>query len=170
MTVSLKPIDIRERHVLENLFSYYVYEFSKPLGLSLDSDGKYAFKSETLNPYWLRDDHHPYFILSDGELAGFVLVRRYPPNIAVWDIDQFFVLRKFTGKGIGRKALLAALDKRHGDWQIRILKENIAVLGFWQSAVEALVEGDYSLGLEVDTDLEMYFIHFHYPSTSKISE
>ncbi|CZF81925.1 hypothetical protein GCE9029_02909 [Grimontia celer] len=170
MTVSLKPIDIRERHVLENLFAYYVYEFSKPLGLSLDSDGKYAFKSETLNPYWLRDDHHPYFILSDGELAGFVLVRRYPPNIAVWDIDQFFVLHKFAGKGVGKKALSAVLNKRLGDWQIRILKENVAVLGFWQSAVEALVEGDYSLGLEVDIDLEMYFIHFTYPGVMEIQE
>ncbi|CZF86966.1 GNAT family N-acetyltransferase [Grimontia marina] len=168
MTVSLKLIDIRERHVLENLFSYYVYEFSQPLGLSLDSDGKYAFKSETLNPYWLRDDHHPYFILSDGELAGFVLVRRYPPNIAVWDIDQFFVLRKFKGKGLGKKALAAALDQRLGDWQIRIMKENIDVLGFWQSAVEELVGGDYSLGLDMDNELEMYFIRLFYQGKSKL--
>lgn len=162
MKVSLQPIEIKERHVLENLFSYYVYEFSRALAISPDKNGKFTVESDKLNPYWLRDDHHAYFILCDGELAGFVLVRRYPPNIAVWDIDQFFVLRKFKGKGVGKKALMSVLEKQPGNWQIRILKENIRVLGFWQTVVESLVGEAYSLGLEPDIDLEMYFLRFTY--------
>ncbi|GAB3516324.1 hypothetical protein [Photobacterium alginatilyticum] len=45
--------------------------------------------------------HYPYFIYVDSELAGFALVRRYPSNPAIYDMGQFFVLRKFKGQGVG---------------------------------------------------------------------
>ncbi|WP_321969340.1 GNAT family N-acetyltransferase [Photobacterium angustum] len=102
MEVQLKQIEAESRHILENMFPYYVYDMSEFMGWSPNAEGVYAFKAESLNSYWSNADHTPYFIYADQELAGFVLVRKYPTNQNVFDIEQFFVLRKFKGQGVGK--------------------------------------------------------------------
>lgn len=104
--------------------------------------------------------HYPYFISVDSELAGFALVRRYPSNPAIYDMGQFFVLRKFKGKGIGKQALKSVLERFPGRWQIRVMVENTAALGFWAAAVSSVVGTEYTLSLQNDVDLMMNFIQF----------
>ena len=160
MEVSLKRIELNDRHILENLFPYYVYDMSEYMGWSPNSDGLYAFKSTSLDPYWTQAKHIPYFIYADKELAGFVLLRDYPDKSEVYDIEQFFVLRKFKGKGIGKMAVVELFGRYPGKWQIRVLKENTAALKFWLSAVMNVVDNNYELSLDIDVDLEMHFIRF----------
>lgn len=69
-------------------------------------------------------------------------------------------MRKFKGKGVGKKALLAVVANHPGKWQIRVLKENAAALKFWVSAVKNIVGSRYDVSLDIDVDLEMYFIRF----------
>ncbi|WP_413113350.1 GNAT family N-acetyltransferase [Thaumasiovibrio sp. DFM-14] len=160
MEVSLVKIEPKLRSVLENLFQYYVYDMSEFMGFTPNDDGLYAFDSFQLDAYWLRDDHFPYLIFVGSELAGFALVRRYPSNTSIYDIEQFFVLRKFKGKGVGKKALGLVLKSYPGKWQIRILSENIVALNFWKSAVSNVVGSEYSLSEDLDVDLMMNFIRF----------
>lgn len=160
MEVSLKRIELNDRHILENLFPYYVYDMSEYMGWSPNSDGLYTFKPASLDPYWAKADHVPYFIFFDGELAGFVLLRGYPNQSEVYDIEQFFVLRKFKGKGVGKRALAELCSRYLGKWQIRVLKENTAALKFWLSAVMNVVDNNYEHSLDTDVDLEMHFIRF----------
>ncbi|MBD8512874.1 GNAT family N-acetyltransferase [Photobacterium sp. CAU 1568] len=160
MEVSLKQIDLGSRNILENLFSYYVYDMSEFMGWGPNSEGLYAFNSETLDSYWKEASHVPYFIYVDKEIAGFALVRNYSIEPEIFDIEQYFVLRKFKGKGVGKKALLAVVANHPGKWQIRVLKENEAALKFWDSAVKNIVGSRYDVSLDIDVDLEMYFIRF----------
>ncbi|WP_028025326.1 GNAT family N-acetyltransferase [Enterovibrio calviensis] len=160
MEVSLRRIESKSRYILENLFPYYVYDMSECMHLSPNQNGLYSFDSDTLNPYWTHSDHVPYFINVGSELAGFALVRKYPANREFFDIDQFFVLRKFKGQGVGKKAFQALLENHSGQWQIRVLKENKAALRFWQSAVNHSVGNRYEATLDIDIDLEMHFIRF----------
>ncbi|KKD01805.1 acetyltransferase [Photobacterium halotolerans] len=164
MEVSLKRISVDSRHILENLFSYYVYDMSEFMGWGPNSDGLFTFNPETLDSYWKETSHVPYFIYIDKEIAGFALVRHYPIEPEVFDIDQFFVLRKFKGKGIGKKVFLAVVANHLGKWQIRVLKENEAALNFWISAVKNRVGSSYEVSLDIDVDLEMYFIRFEVAS------
>jgi len=103
MEVSLKKIGQASRHVLGNLFHYYVYDMSEFMGCSANENGQFGFKESQFDIYWKKQDHLPYFIYAGAELAGFALIRRYPANTATYDIEQFFVLRKFKGKGVGKK-------------------------------------------------------------------
>ena len=160
MEVSLKPIDSGSRHVLENLFTYYVYDMSEFIGLDPSSNGLYEFKPKNLNDYWSDSNHIPYFIYVDGLLAGFVLIQKYPTNLELFDIDQFFVLRKFKGNGVGKKAFGKVLNNHPGKWQVRVLKENTIALSFWLSAVRKAVGANFQHMLDIDVDLEMHFIHF----------
>lgn len=104
MKVSLIEIDPSSRRILESLFQYYVYDMSKFLALSLNKDGQYNVNRAQLDRYWQRDDHVPFFIYVGSKIAGFALIRRYPTNLSVYDIEQFFVLKKFKGKGVGKAA------------------------------------------------------------------
>lgn len=160
MEVSLKRIGSDSRHILENLFPYYIYDMSEFMGWNPNSDGLFTFNSATLDSYWKEADHVPYFIHVGKELAGFALVRNYPSEPEAFDIEQFFVLRKFKGKGVGKKVLLAVVANHPGKWQIRVLKENEAALKFWLSAVKNVVSSCYEVSLDIDVDLEMQFIRF----------
>lgn len=164
MNISLKPIQRSERYIVENLFRYYVYEMSGFLKLSPDSDGQYSFNQSTLDPYWRESNsfHIPYFIYAEQDIAGFALVRRYPQQEKLWDMEQFFVLRKYAAQGVGHKAFKQACVEHPGFWQVRVLKENHKALCFWKSAVEQLSEGIFTHTQELDIDLEMHFLRFEF--------
>ena len=99
MEVQLVKIEREERHVLENLFCYYVYDMSEYMKWNPAEDGTFGgYDVSKFDPYWIRDDHVPYFIKVDNQLAGFVLIRRYPSDFTRYDVAQFFVLRKFKAK------------------------------------------------------------------------
>ncbi len=160
MQISLKEIDKESRHILENLFPFYIYDMSEYMEWSPNEEGTFTFNSSSLDAYWQADDHIPYFIYVGVELAGFALVRRYPPDTSTYDIEQFFVLRKFKGKGIGKQALAHIVNAFPGQWQIRVLMENTGALNFWQSAVSGIVGDAYTLSKDIDVDLLMHFIRF----------
>lgn len=145
---------------MENLFSYYLYDMSEFMGSNPNSNGLYISKPALLDPYWQGDNHVPYFIYADDILAGFALIRRYPADQQIFDIDQFFVLRRFKGQGVGKRALQEILAKHPGKWQIRILKANKPALKFWCSSVSNTVGSNYEISMKIDVDLEMHFIHF----------
>ncbi|CED60531.1 Putative uncharacterized protein [Moritella viscosa] len=160
MDVSLVKIEKEHRNILENLFHYYVYDMSYFLALSLHENGQFGFNKSQFDAYWDKDDHVPYFIYAGSELAGFVLLRKYPSDLSINDIEQFFVLRTFKGKGIGKKAFELVTQSFPGKWQIRVLLENVDALHFWKSSVSNIVEQDYTLSKDIDTDLLMSFIRF----------
>lgn len=149
-----------QRGLIENLFTYYVYDMSEYMAWDPDDTGRYSFNSTMLDVYWQPGDHTPYLVFVDGNIAGFALVRRYPNAPHLWDMGQFFVLRKYKGQGIGKRALELVVKAHPGRWQIRVLKENVGAQRFWQSAIRALVNEDYQQSLALDVDLEMMFLHF----------
>ncbi|NIB42698.1 GNAT family N-acetyltransferase [Pseudomaricurvus alkylphenolicus] len=158
--VTLVDIEQQARPALENLFQYYVYDLSGLLATNPGDDGRFDVDHSALDAYWSRDDHHPFFIISGGELAGFALVRKYPNKYRVYDIEQFFVLQRFARQGIGRKALQLMLERFHGEWQIRVLMENTEALGFWRSSLQSIVGRAYQWSLEMDGELKMHFLRF----------
>lgn len=159
MDISLKRITEKQRSILENLFPYYVYDMTEFMKWPPNENGQYTFTPSTLDLYWQKSDHIPYFIYADNELAGFVLVRIYDETQR-YDIEQFFVLRKFKRNGIGKKALEQIVKLYPGSWQIRVLLENTGALQFWKSAVTNIVGNQFSLTKEKDDDLVMLFLKF----------
>ncbi|WP_019276149.1 GNAT family N-acetyltransferase [Vibrio coralliilyticus] len=161
MEVQIVKIEREERHVLENLFCYYVYDMSEYMKWNPAEYGTFGgYDVSKFDPYWNRDDHVPCFIKVDNELAGFVLIRRYPSDLTRYDVAQFFVLSQFKGQDVGKCVLAQVVRAFSGKWQIRILLENSGALSFWKSAVSNIVDEDYELSKADDVDLVMYFIHF----------
>jgi predicted acetyltransferase len=117
--ISLDPASTAERPVLENLFQLYAYDWSELGWLEVGRNGRFAEPS--LASYWQDDDRHPFLIRVDGRLAGFALVTarsRLTGAAGVFDMAEFFVMRKYRRRGVGFAAASAAFDRFTGRWEI----------------------------------------------------
>lgn len=154
-------IEASDSTLVANLFPLYVYDMSEYMGWGPDEMGLYApGAAGYVAEYWQKDDHYPYLIKADGELAGFVLLRRFPEDPERYDIGQFFVLRKFKRQGIGKLAFEQAVSRFPGLWLTRVLNGNTGALEFWQSVIRSEAVGDIDIQLEMDGDVEMHFIRY----------
>ena len=142
--ISLDPASAAERAVLENLFQLYAYDWSELCRLDVGRDGRFADPS--LDAYWQEGHHHPFLIRVDGRLAGFVLIAarsRLTGAADVFDMAEFFVMRKHRRQGVGFAAASAAFDRFPGRWEIRQRDENAAATAFWRRVIARYTGGRY---------------------------
>jgi predicted acetyltransferase len=142
--ISLDPATAAERPVLENLFQLYAYDWSELGWLEVGRDGRFADPS--LDAYWQDGHHHPFLIRVDGRLAGFALVAgrsRLTGAAGVFDMAEFFVMRKHRRQGVGLAAASAAFDRFPGRWEIRQRDENVAATVFWEHVIARYTGGTY---------------------------
>jgi predicted acetyltransferase len=119
--------------VFENLLQLYIHDFSELIPVDIGDDARYSYKNLAL--YWSDASRLPFLARLDGKLAGFALVTRIPEDDEAYDMAEFFVLRRYRRRGIGRElAEKVWLDCR-GRWQIRVMANNRAALRFWTSSI-----------------------------------
>jgi predicted acetyltransferase len=142
--ISLSPATRAERAALDNLIQLYSYDWSELRPLDVGADGRFAGYS--LDAYWEDDRRHPLLLRVDGAIAGFVLVSegsRLTGAPGVFDMAEFFVMRRYRRQGIGRAAAAAAFDRFKGPWEIRQRDENAAATAFWRNVVDRYTGGSY---------------------------
>jgi predicted acetyltransferase len=142
--ISLIPATSAERPALENLMQLYIYDWSELRLLDVADDGR--FPAYPLDAYWQDGGRHPLLLRVDGHLAGFALVSegsRLTGAPAVFDMAEFFVMRRFRRKGVGRAAASEAFDRFKGPWEIRQHDENTAATAFWRRTIDRYTGGNY---------------------------
>ena len=97
-------------------------------------DGRY--RDDRLRTYLAYDEHWPFLIRSQGEIAGFALVRKSKP--ATYVIGEFFIKSEFRRSGIGGSAVLEILQKFVGNWEIPFQEENLKAAIFWRKTTSQL--------------------------------
>ena len=115
-----------------------------------------------------------YVIRVDDEVAGFVLVRPYPGEPKRMEIGDFFVARKFKGRGVGKVSAFQAFDAHPGKWTIRVLDENRGARVFWGKILEEYTQGSCALTAEKFSDphsgtWDMQFYRFDSGQSNKTS-
>ena len=118
--IALIPATKAERPALDNLMQLYIYDSSELRLLDVADDGR--FPDYPLDAYWEDAGRHPLLLRVDGRLAGFALVSegsRLTGAPGVFDMAEFFVMRRFRRKGVGLAAASAAFDRFKGPWEIR---------------------------------------------------
>jgi len=142
--ISLGPATKAERAALDNLMQLYIYDWSELRPLDVADDGR--FPDYPLDAYWKDAWRHPLLLRVDGRLAGFALVSarsRLTGAEGVFDMAEFFVMRRFRRKGVGLAAAAAAFDRFRGPWEIRQRDEATAATAFWRRAVDRYTGGSY---------------------------
>jgi predicted acetyltransferase len=121
---------------VENLLEFYAYDFSEYLELPVGEDGRFGYKY--LSAYWTVEGRHPFLIERNGILAGVILVRRGSmitgdPN--VWDMAEFFVMRRHRRRGVGATAARQIWLAHPGRWEVRVTSKNQPALTFWKRII-----------------------------------
>ncbi len=167
--VTLKPISPKESHILQNMARFYVYDLSKECGLedfewALPEDGLY--KISDLSNYIHDADRQAYFIFVGSERAGFILLNKATVDPETnWNVGEFFILRRFQGKGIGRKSLELLWQYHPGTWEVSVIPENKCAYAFWKRVISELGQGvseqEANISLQDGSQAKRILFQFH---------
>ena len=142
MKIDVTLASLDEKPILQRLMELYLYDFSQFEDSDLDARGCYGY--EWLDAYWSEKGRYPFLVRVDGKLAGFVLINPYtcvPPS--QWAIAEFFVMRRYRRRGVGKRTAFIIFDMFRGKWEVRELENNIPAQHFWRRVISAYTGGQY---------------------------
>jgi predicted acetyltransferase len=131
-----------ERELLQRMLELYQHDLSGIWDQDLDACGEFGY---SLDRYWREPECTPYIFRVADKAAGFALVDKQVkvPGGEHW-MDQFFVLKKYRGKGIGRAAAAGIFALHPGHWQVGQMTENLAAQAFWRHTLGEFFAGAYT--------------------------
>lgn len=138
--IELVAATLDELAVMQVMGRYYVYDMSEYLGDLPDWGFPDAgtYECEDLRPYFENPKAHPHFIRVSGELAGFAIVDDNGSDPEVdFNMAQFFVHRKFKGRGVGTHAATTCFHQYKGLWNVMVLPGNRGAHEFWNPVIAA---------------------------------
>lgn len=149
MQLNLKAAQLSDKEVIRNLMQYYFYDFSEFNDTAVTTKGKFG-EYPYLDNYWEETTRYPFILTSEGENAGFVLVRYIEEgDTSYYSIAEFFILKKFRRNGLGREAAFKIFDRFKGGWEVSQIKRNGPANIFWRKTIDEYTGGDW---VERETD------------------
>jgi predicted acetyltransferase len=136
MQIEIFDARVEDEPVLANLMQLYLHDFTDWTDWDVDSDGRYP--TWDLHGCWTNPARHPFFIVVDGHIAGFAIVDRgsHETNDPdVWDMAEFFVMRKYRRSAVGRVVAHRLFQRYPGRWEVRIMQGNERDLAFWRRII-----------------------------------
>jgi predicted acetyltransferase len=128
-TVDVVPATLEHKPAIARLVELYQYDFTEFVDVDVNEEGSYAYRY--FDEYWTEAERHPFLFRVDGNIAGFAFVRAGAPH----DMAEFFVLRKYRGRGVSVAAARAVFARFPGEWQVRELAANTRATAFWRKAI-----------------------------------
>ncbi|MGC9398836.1 MAG: GNAT family N-acetyltransferase [Anaerolineae bacterium] len=143
MKITVQPASRADKSLLRRLMELYLYDFSAFTGEDVDEKGLYGY--EYFDHYWVESTRYPFLIYVDGHPAGFALVRvlRLNDDQVVHSMAEFFVMRKYRGRGVGREAAYWLFDRFPGRWRVGERPENRGAQIFWRKVIGAYTGGRF---------------------------
>ena len=135
ITLELAPAS--EAPLVANLLELYQYDLSEIFQLDVGPGGRFGY--ERLPLYWSESLHRfPFLIKLDGRVVGFALATLGSPasdDPRVFDVAEFFILRRYRHRGVGKRAAHLLWDQHPGRWFVRVYERNAGALIFWRQVI-----------------------------------
>jgi predicted acetyltransferase len=144
MRISVMPATEADRPVLANLIQFYLYDFTDFKEWDVQEDGR--FEDYGLDGCCTSDDRHPFLIRADERLAGFAIVddrSHLTGEHGIWDVADFFVLRRYQKRGVGERAARVLFNRFRDHWEIRVMAANLDALAFWRKVINRYTDGQF---------------------------
>lgn len=139
MNLKIKKIEQKEKSKLEKLLQLYLHDLSFYFPIDFDST-KCEYEYD-LNKYF--EDNYAYFIQSDKDILGFILVDNNSNNN--YEISEMFVLNNYKGNKIGEQAVIKIFDKYRGNWTIKTVPCSPVAESFWKKTVSNYTKGNFKI-------------------------
>lgn len=140
--IDLIKVKSEEEAILHNLMQFYIYEFSQyQKVITLENDGRY--KLFDLEKYWDTDSpYYAFFIKYKEEYVGFALIEKGRDELPSY-VEEFFVVRKYHGKGFGRIAAQRLFSMFEGKWKVVQIQNNYPAQAFWRKTIQEFTSNSY---------------------------
>jgi predicted acetyltransferase len=133
-----------DAELLSNLLELYIHDVCDVFpNVEFGPDGRFGYPKLPL--YWSDPNRFAYLVRHEGRVAGFVLATRGSPVTAdpdVFDVAEFFVLRKYRRRGVGRRAAFLLWKTLPGKWTVRVSEGNRSAVTFWSNTVTEFAHGN----------------------------
>ena len=148
MDIQLLKASQQHTEVIKNLMQFYIYDFSEFVDLDVEADGLFtAYKN--LDDYWNDEKRFPYIIQKDKKYIGFVLVRFIETDQRnYFSIAEFFIMKKYRRKGIGKSVAYQIFTLHKGAWEIFQKANNKPAQLFWKKIIDEYADGNFTEGFE----------------------
>jgi predicted acetyltransferase len=142
--VTLELATAKDAPLLANLLELYVHDVSDVFTqVELGADGRFGYAKLPL--YFSEPERRFAFVIRhDGRVAGFVLATLGSPAAPepdVYDVAEFFVLKRYRGARVGAAAAGELWRRLPGKWTVRVAERNIGALAFWSRTVTGFTRG-----------------------------
>ena len=137
LDIQILQANLAQQPIIAQLYELYTYEMTDLADFDIHDNGYYGY--DELPLYWEDPNKHPFLVWVNNKLAGFVLIQKGSPIKTVpdvWDVAEFFIMRKFRKKGIGQFVAEHIWQTHNGAWQVRVWDNNIAAHSFWNKAIK----------------------------------
>lgn len=146
--ITLIPAVLADYPVIYNLARFYAYDISEFFGdqpgWEMENDGLYGVGVDYIQ-YFENKNAFPFLIRYKGELAGFAIVdKKGIDQSADFNMAQFFILRTYKRKGLGRYSAFQCFDKFKGTWEVMVLPGNETAYHFWRSIINEYTHNNFS--------------------------
>ncbi len=140
MNIELRSPSRSDRELIRRMMELYLYDFSEFDDADLDEHACFIYGD--LDYFWFEPTHAAFLATVDGKLAGFVLV----DNDVKLDgnqrsISEFFVMRKYRRRGVGRYLAHDVFRRLPGAWEIAVMKSNKPAQVFWRKVIDEYSQG-----------------------------
>ena len=151
--VTLWPVTSDDQRVLHNLMQFYMYDFTEFGPWDPEEDGSFTYGplGRYFDAKWCGPEGRVAFLVRvDGKLAGFAMKRSGQPLLPGGEhsVTEFFVMKRWRGKGIGKKVAFELFDRFPGVWQVAQMRRNLPAQAFWRKVI-----GEYTGGRFEEVDL-----------------
>lgn len=152
--------DEKYRSVIENLMQFYIYDFSKYVDLDVEEDGLYK-AYPYLDDYWKDESYRfAYVLKSDENYIGFVLVRLViAGERKYFSIAEFFIMRKYRRKGIGKAVAGQMFNLHRGQWEVYQMESNKPAVVFWTKVITEYTKGQFKERFENGKRIQTFESH-----------
>ncbi|ACT03170.1 GNAT family N-acetyltransferase [Paenibacillus sp. JDR-2] len=149
MRIELLQVAYEDKTILNNLIQLYRYDSSEFDGHVLNNHGLYLYKY--FDHQWTDEYRRPLMVKADGEIAGFALISLdVPKEYMKWStaektnvISEFFIMRKYRRKGLGRHVACLLFEQFTGIWEVRQTANNQPAYTFWKQIISKYTNNDY---------------------------
>ena len=142
--IVLDGATLADATLLSNLLELYVHDLSAAFpSIEMGPDGRFGYRDLAL--YWSEPERRfPFLIRSDARVVGFALAKRGSPvtdDPNVFDVAEFFVIRRYRRSGVGRRAAVLLWNRLPGAWIVRVSEGNPGAVPFWSGVIGEFTNG-----------------------------
>jgi predicted acetyltransferase len=145
MRVEVIRATVADQVVVGRLLQLYQYDFGEIEGGDVADDGLYHYvdpERPWQDPAW-----QVFLVKADSRLAGFAFVRDLaarPGDPPAWEMDEFFILRKYRRRNLGEYLARYLFDRFAGAWVVKQTRHNDGARAFWRKVIGRYTGGRFA--------------------------